>query len=116
MTANVYYSDDADPTVIRGKKDLTLPPGAAQEFAIDLDLPALADSGPVEAELVLSCVRNGKAGWQNRGQRGISRPTGIHCQPACRSWPDGSTCHGRRCPVISTRRTCTGMRTHRPSA
>ena len=28
---------------------------------------------------------------------------------SCRSWADGSTCHGRRCPAISTRPTCTGI-------
>lgn len=45
---------------IRGKKEFTLPPGGNEEFPIELKLPAIPADTRAEAELVLTCTRNGQ--------------------------------------------------------
>lgn len=47
-------------TQLRGKREFTLKPGANEEFTIDIDLPKLPPDSRVEADIVLTCERNGK--------------------------------------------------------
>ncbi|MCZ2342260.1 MAG: hypothetical protein LC104_10755 [Bacteroidales bacterium] len=51
---------------IRGKKEFVLPPGGNEEFSLALDVPTVPPDTHVEAELVLTCVRQGKEVFRDR--------------------------------------------------
>ncbi len=80
----LFQTRNAAPTTqLRGKKTFAVAPGASEEFSIELTMPTLPPSQRADAELIVTCERDGKQVFlDRRAIRILGEPEKLPATPA----------------------------------